>query len=128
MGFCFNETATTEIYTYGHTLSLHDALPISVYGQPDSIPVCEAAPTRPANPYGTSKLMVEWMLRDAASAHDLRYIALRYFNVAGADRLGRAGQADPQATDRMSVAWGEEVEWTGRYCGSPYVYKKKNNK
>src|SRR3546814_8322572 len=49
----------------------------AVYGQPDSIPVCEAAPTRPANPYGTSKLMVEWMLRDAASTHDLRYIALR---------------------------------------------------
>src|SRR3546814_2836106 len=42
----------------------------AVYGQPDSIPVCEAAPTRPANPYGPSKLMVEWMLRDADSAHD----------------------------------------------------------
>lgn len=46
-----------------------------MYGQPDSIPVNETAPTRPANPYGTSKLMVEWMLRDAARAYDLRYVA-----------------------------------------------------
>src|SRR3546814_15838596 len=48
--------------------------------------------------------MVEWMLRDAASAHDLRYIALRYFNVAGADPFGRAGQATPQATHLVKVA------------------------
>src|SRR3546814_815802 len=56
----------------------------AVYGQPDSIPVSEAAQTRPANPYGTSTLMVEWMLRDAARAYDLRYFALRYFKIGRA--------------------------------------------
>jgi UDP-glucose 4-epimerase len=64
----------------------------AVYGLTDSTPVDESAPTRPINPYGRSKLMVEWMLEDAARAHDLRYVALRYFNVAGFDPGGRAGQ------------------------------------
>ena len=76
----------------------------AVYGQPEAIPVQESAPTRPANPYGTSKLMVEWMLRDVARAHDLRYVVLRYFNVAGADPLGRTGQATPDATHLIKVA------------------------
>jgi UDP-glucose 4-epimerase len=76
----------------------------AVYGQPEAIPVKESAPTRPANPYGTSKLMVEWMLRDVARAHDLRYVVLRYFNVAGADPLGRTGQASPDATHLIKVA------------------------
>ena len=76
----------------------------AVYGEPDFNPVNEAAPTRPASPYGTSKLMVEWMLRDAARAYDLRHVVLRYFNVAGADPLGRTGQATPQATHLIKVA------------------------
>mgnify|MGYP000748956445 CR=1 FL=1 len=76
----------------------------AVYGEPDRVPVGEDAPTRPASPYGTSKLMVEWMLRDAALAHGLRYVALRYFNVAGADPQGRTGQATPQATHLIKVA------------------------
>ena len=76
----------------------------AVYGEPDAIPVTEDAPTRPANPYGTSKLMVEWMLRDAAQAHGLQYVVLRYFNVAGADRLGRTGQATAGATHLIKVA------------------------
>ncbi len=76
----------------------------AVYGQPATVPVNESAETRPVNPYGTSKLMVEWMLRDAAYAHDLRYAALRYFNVAGADPLGRTGQATPAATHLIKVA------------------------
>lgn len=76
----------------------------AVYGEPEKVPVDETAPTRPANPYGTSKLMIEWMLRDAAMAHELRYVALRYFNVAGADPLGRTGQATPQATHLIKVA------------------------
>src|SRR3546814_17019026 len=69
--------------------------------------------------------MVEWMLRDAASAHDLRYIALRYFNVAGADPLGRAGQATPQATHLVKVACEaaagkrEEVEIFGNDYDTP---------
>jgi UDP-glucose 4-epimerase len=76
----------------------------AVYGQPDAIPVVEDAPTRPASPYGASKLMVEWMLRDAQRAHELRYVVLRYFNVAGADRLGRTGQATAGATHLIKVA------------------------
>src|SRR3546814_18563736 len=69
--------------------------------------------------------MVEWMLRDAASAHDLRYIALRYFNVAGADPLGRAGQATPQATHLVKVACEaaagkrEDVEIFGNASDTP---------
>lgn len=77
----------------------------AVYGTPDDDPmVHEDSPTRPINPYGWSKLMTEWMLRDAAAASDLRYVALRYFNVAGADPLGRTGQATPHATHLIKVA------------------------
>src|SRR3546814_14369183 len=53
--------------------------------------------------------MVEWMLRDVARAHDLRYVVLRYFNVAGADPLGRTGQATPDATHRNKGACEEET-------------------
>ena len=56
----------------------------------------EESPTRPINAYGTSKLMSEWMLRDVAAVNPLRYVALRYFNVAGSDPKGRIGQADPR--------------------------------
>jgi UDP-glucose 4-epimerase len=64
----------------------------AVYGNTDMVPVKETAPTRPLNPYGRSKLMVEWMLTDAARAHRIRHATLRYFNVAGLDAQGRAGQ------------------------------------
>ena len=76
----------------------------AVYGLPDRLPVDEDAPTRPINPYGTSKLMTEWMLRDTAAAHGLRYLALRYFNVAGADPDGRSGQVGQRATHLIKVA------------------------
>lgn len=76
----------------------------AVYGEPDVVPIREDAPTVPANPYGRSKLMTEWMLRDAAAAHGLRYVALRYFNVAGADARGRTGQSTPRATHLIKVA------------------------
>ena len=76
----------------------------AVYGEPDQIPVPESAPTSPVNPYGHSKLMIEQMLRDAAAAHDFHFIALRYFNVAGADPQGRTGQATPNATHLIKVA------------------------
>lgn len=75
----------------------------AVYGEPDAVPVNEDAPTRPANPYGASKLMVEWMLRDAVRAHGLRHVILRYFNVAGADPSGRSGQATADATHLIKV-------------------------
>ncbi len=75
----------------------------AVYGQPDHCPVTESTPTAPINPYGRSKLMTEWMLEDTARATDLRYVALRYFNVAGADPAGRTGQATPDATHLIKV-------------------------
>ena len=59
-------------------------------------PVSEDAPLEPISPYGASKLMTEIMLRDTAHAHGLSYVALRYFNVAGADPQGRTGQSTPQ--------------------------------
>ncbi|TVR98532.1 MAG: UDP-glucose 4-epimerase GalE [Rhodospirillales bacterium] len=76
----------------------------AVYGEPEAIPVGENAPTMPTNPYGRSKLMTEWMLRDVAAAHGLAFVALRYFNVAGADPAGRTGQSTPRATHLIKVA------------------------
>ncbi len=70
----------------------------AVYGETSSEPVGEDAPLDPISPYGRSKLMVEWILQDVSRAHDLRYVALRYFNVAGADPQGRLGQSTPNAT------------------------------
>ena len=76
----------------------------AVYGIPDGGHASEESPTEPINPYGTSKLMSEWMLRDTAFAYPLRYVALRYFNVAGADPLARMGQRTPDATHLIKVA------------------------
>ena len=76
----------------------------AVYGDPEENPVSEEAGTSPVSPYGRSKLMTEWMLTDAARAHDLRFVALRYFNVAGADPHGRSGQSSPNATHLIKVA------------------------
>src|SRR3954469_17525725 len=70
----------------------------AVYGNPEIMPVTEDAPTRPLSPYGSSKLMSEIMLHDVASAHDVRTVVLRYFNVAGADPKGRIGLATLGAT------------------------------
>lgn len=76
----------------------------AVYGNPTHLPVSEDAPARPITPYGTSKLMTEWMLRDVGQATGMRYVALRYFNVAGADPAGRSGQSTPEATHLIKVA------------------------
>jgi UDP-glucose 4-epimerase len=76
----------------------------AVYGNPDDVPVREDAPTRPLSPYGSSKLMTEIMLHDTASAHGMSYIALRYFNVAGADPLTRIGLATVGATHLLKIA------------------------
>jgi UDP-glucose 4-epimerase len=76
----------------------------AVYGNPKEIPVKEGADLKPVSPYGTSKLMTEMMLADTAFAHDFRYVALRYFNVAGADPKGRSGQSTPRATHLIKVA------------------------
>ena len=88
----------------------------AVYGIPSRIPVAETAPTSPINPYGRSKLVTEWMLEDTANSfasrpgivtqlHDrFRYVALRYFNVAGASQDGSLGQATPDASHLIKVA------------------------
>jgi UDP-glucose 4-epimerase len=76
----------------------------AVYGEPLVDQVTEDTPQNPINPYGRSKLMVEWMLKDVSAAHDLRHVALRYFNVAGADPQGRLGQSTPNATHLIKIA------------------------
>jgi UDP-glucose 4-epimerase len=76
----------------------------AVYGLTGDQPVAEEGPLAPISPYGSSKRMTEIMLADAGRAHDLRYVALRYFNVAGADPEGRSGQSTPRATHLIKVA------------------------
>ena len=76
----------------------------AVYGAAGMEPVREDARLAPESPYGLSKLMSEWMLRDAAAAHGFTYTALRYFNVSGADPRGRTGQSTPGATHLIKVA------------------------
>jgi UDP-glucose 4-epimerase len=76
----------------------------AVYGTPPEPLVTEDSPTNPINPYGASKLMSEWMLRDVAAASGLRHATLRYFNVAGCDPSGRIGQSTPGATLLIKVA------------------------
>jgi UDP-glucose 4-epimerase len=98
-------------YTHNLTTSLNlfeamleagtDALIFSstaaVYGEPQETPIPEEHPTRPANPYGRAKLMVEDILRDYERAHGLRSISLRYFNAAGAALDGSTGEChDPE--------------------------------
>ena len=76
----------------------------AVYGIPEHIPVRETAPLLPSNPYGMTKVMVERVLADLAAATDFRYVALRYFNVAGADSGGQLGQAYKEATHLITRA------------------------
>ena len=85
----------------------------AVYGIPTSNPIAETAPTIPINPYGTSKMMVEAILKDVATSSNgiqsdkntrFNYVALRYFNVAGASLDSRIGQATPEATHLIKVA------------------------
>jgi UDP-glucose 4-epimerase len=76
----------------------------AVYGFPEGGLASEESILAPINPYGTSKLMSEWMLRDVGAAHGMQYVALRYFNVAGADPQARMGQRTPEATHLIKVA------------------------
>lgn len=76
----------------------------STYGIPEVSPIVEDTPQLPVNPYGMSKLMIETMLQDVVAAHPVNYCALRYFNVAGADPLGRSGQSTAGATHLIKVA------------------------
>ena len=107
----------------------------AVYGEPEQNPVAETAPLRPVSPYGSSKLMTEMMLADTAYAHDFNYVALRYFNVAGADPLGRCGQSTPEATHLIKVAceaaigkrdrlavFGRDYDTTDGTCIRDYIH------
>ncbi|NOX69229.1 MAG: UDP-glucose 4-epimerase GalE [Gammaproteobacteria bacterium] len=76
----------------------------AVYGLPPGGKAAETSPTQPINPYGTSKLMTEWMLRDLALAGGPSYVVLRYFNVAGCEPTGTIGQSTPKATLLVKVA------------------------
>ena len=76
----------------------------AVYGNPETEPVTEDELLKPISPYGRSKAMVEWILADAAKVYELRYVILRFFNVAGADPLGRVGQSTPKATHLIKLA------------------------
>jgi UDP-glucose 4-epimerase len=76
----------------------------AVYGVAERKPLSEDATTLPVSPYGASKLMCEWILRDVAHATGLRYGVLRYFNVAGADPLGRSGHSTATATHLIKMA------------------------
>ena len=108
----------------------------AVYGIPEVNPVSEDAPLNPISPYGASKLMTEWMLRDVIHAHhELGYVVLRYFNVAGADPEGRAGQSTERATHLIKVAsqvalgdrshleiYGRDYETADGTCIRDYIH------
>ncbi len=107
----------------------------AVYGMPETVPVSEDSPQVPINPYGASKLMTEWVLRDTALAHDFNYIALRYFNVAGADQQGRSGQNTKVATHLIELAnqtaagrrdhlviFGDDYETPDGTCVRDYIH------
>ncbi|UDL03408.1 UDP-glucose 4-epimerase GalE [Marinobacter sp. CA1] len=96
-----NLLATIERYQVPHLVFSSTA---AVYGMPEQTVLTEDLPLAPINPYGASKMMSERMIMDLAAASSLRYVILRYFNVAGADLDGRLGQATPEATHLIKVA------------------------
>ncbi|MEO0575552.1 MAG: UDP-glucose 4-epimerase GalE [Pseudomonadota bacterium] len=102
-----NTAASRTLLEAGHRHGIEHVVfssTAAVYGVPQTGVASEDDPTQPINPYGTSKLMTEWMLRDLAAAGGPRYTVLRYFNVAGCDPEGRIGQSTPNATLLTKVA------------------------
>ena len=108
LGYYLNNTVKTrsllECAVRGGVKRFIFSSTAAVYGEPPVSPVPEDTTLAPINPYGRSKLMSEWMLADTARAFGLGYVALRYFNVAGADPKGRSGQSTPNATHLIKVA------------------------
>lgn len=109
LGYYENNTGNTHrLLTAAVKAGIHKVIfssTAAVYGTPETgLPIREDAPLRPETPYGQSKLMSELMLRDTARAHGLNYVALRYFNVAGADVNGRTGNSAVGATHLLKVA------------------------
>ena len=78
----------------------------AVYGEPVEIPITESHPHNPTNPYGESKIAVERMLKDCDSAYGLKYISLRYFNAAGADKSGAIGERHSNETHLIPLILG----------------------
>lgn len=107
LGYYLNNTVKTrallESAVRGGVRHVIFSSTAAVYGEPSVSPVPEDLALAPINPYGRSKLMSEWMLADVARAHGLSYVALRYFNVAGADPRGRSGQSSATATHLIKV-------------------------
>ncbi|MGI8527019.1 MAG: UDP-glucose 4-epimerase GalE [Pseudolabrys sp.] len=99
-----NTAALLDAAVAGGVRQVIFSSPAAVYGNPERVPARECDPTVPISPYGTSKLMSEIMLHDTARAHDLRFVVLRYFNVAGADPKMRTGQSTAGATHLIKVA------------------------
>ena len=108
LGYYFNNTvksrALIEAAVKARVRHFIFSSTAAVYGMPKAAPVAEDAELMPISPYGRSKLMTEMMLADTAVAHDFKYVALRYFNVAGADPAGRTGQSTRGATHLIKVA------------------------
>jgi UDP-glucose 4-epimerase len=107
LGYYQNNTCKTrtllEAAVAGKVKHIIFSSTAAVYGQASMEAVSENHPLDPESPYGRSKLMTEWMLRDASAAHGFTYSALRYFNVSGADPRGRTGQSTPGATHLIKV-------------------------
>lgn len=108
LGYYLNNTAKTrsllEACVRNKVKNFVFSSTAAVYGNPATNPVREDVPLNPVSPYGTSKMMSELMLADVHAAHGLNYVALRYFNVAGADPQARSGQVGDKSTHLIKVA------------------------
>jgi len=108
LGYYLNNTVKTrallEAAVRGKIKHFVFSSTAAVYGNPNSLPVNEQASPSPLSPYGMSKLMSEYILRDTAAAYGLKYVILRYFNVAGADPICRHGQSSSNTTHLVKVA------------------------
>ncbi len=107
----------------------------AVYGAPETVPIPESAPQRPVNPYGTGKAMVESILADFGAAYGIRSVALRYFNAAGADPDGEAGETHEPETHLIPLAldalagrrgpltiYGEDYATADGTCVRDYIH------
>ena len=108
LGYCLNNTVKArgliESAVRNKVRHFIFSSTAAVYGDVQTNPVTEEDVLNPVSPYGRSKLMTEWILEDTSKAHDLKYVILRYFNVAGADPKGRTGQSTANATHLIKVA------------------------